>query len=112
MSKNTYRVRELSGEPLPMDKLQFTNEREAKASNFVLANLVTLDKVYQQKDSVQIMGSVLDNAKTYSTMLVIDNEMNLKDATCNCWYFGQNKLHKGPCEHILATRVMWSRGNR
>jgi len=42
MSKETYRVRELSGEPLPMEKLQFTNEREEKASNFVLANVVTL----------------------------------------------------------------------
>jgi len=110
MSKDTYRVRELSGEPLPMDKLQFTNEREKKASNFVLANLVTLGKTYQQDESVQIQGLVMDNAKNYSTMLVIDNEMKLKDATCNCWYFKQNKLHKGPCEHILATRVMWSRG--
>jgi hypothetical protein len=110
MSKDTYRVRELSAEPLPMDKLRFSNEREEKASNFVLANLVTLGKTYQQDESVQIQGSVMDNAKTYSTMLVIDNEMKLKDATCNCWYFKQNKLHKGPCEHILATRVLWSRG--
>jgi hypothetical protein len=110
MHKKSYRVRELSGEPLPMDRLQFSNEREEKASNFVLANLVTLGKVYLQEESVQIQGAVMDNAKTYSTMLVIDNEMKLKDATCNCWYFGQNKLHKGPCEHILATRVQWSRG--
>lgn len=109
MHKKTYRVRELSGEPLPMDKLQFTNEREAKASNFVLANLVTLGKVYQQEESVAIKGAVLDNAKTYSTELVIDKEMKLKEASCNCWYYKQNKLHKGPCEHILATRVMWSR---
>jgi len=92
-----------------MDKLQFTNEREEKASNFVLANLVTLGKVYAQSESTQIKGSVLDDAKTYSTMLVIDNEMKLKEATCNCWHFKQNKLHKGPCEHILAVRVMWSR---
>jgi len=110
MNKNTYRLRELSGDPLPMDKLQFTNEREEKAGKFVLANLVTLGKVYKQESTTQIYGSVLDNAKTYSTMLVIDNDMKLKDATCNCWYFGQNKLHKGPCEHILATRVKWSRG--
>jgi len=109
MNKDVYRLRELSGEPLPMDKLQFTNEREEKASNFVLANLVTLGKVYQQKEYTQIQGSVLDNAKTYSTMLIIDNEMKLKDATCNCWYFKQNKLHKGPCEHILATRMKWRR---
>ena len=107
MNKDTYRLRELSAEPLPMDKLQFSNEREEKASNFVLANLVTMGKVYQQEASTQIYGSVMDNAKTYSTMLVIDNEMKLKDATCNCWYFSQNKLHKGPCEHILATRSKW-----
>ncbi len=110
MTKDTYRLRELSGDPLPMEKLQFSNEREEKASRFVSANLVTLGKVYQQTETIEIYGAVMDNAKTYSTMLVIDNDMKLKDATCNCWYFGQNKLHKGPCEHILATRVKWSRG--
>jgi hypothetical protein len=110
MHKRSYRVRELSGEPLPMDKLQFSNEREEKASNFVLANLVTLGKTYQQEEQTEIHGAVMDNAKTYSTTVVIDNNMKLVDANCNCWYFGQNKLHKGPCEHILATRVKWNRG--
>jgi hypothetical protein len=110
MHKNSYRLRELSGDPLPMDKLQFSNEREEKASKFVLRNAVTLGKTHIQEAQTQIFGSVMENSKTYSTMLVIDNEMKLKDATCNCWYFGQNKLHKGPCEHILATRVKWSRG--
>ena len=112
MNKDTYRVRELSGDPLPMDKLQFSNEREEKSSKFVLENRVTLGKTYQQTEQIEIYGSVIDNSKTYSTMLVIDNEMKLKDATCNCWYFGQNKLHKGPCEHILATRIIWSRGDK
>ena len=110
MNKNTYRLRELSGDPLPMDKLQFTNEREEKSSKFVLANLVSIGKVYEQEGTTQIYGAVIDNTKTYSTMLLIDNEMKLKDATCNCWYFGQNKLHKGPCEHILATRSFFRRG--
>jgi len=111
MHKETYRVRELSGDPLPMDKLQFSNEREEKASNFVLANLVTLGKTYQQETQTQIQGAVMDNAKTYSTTVVIDENMKLVDASCNCWYFGQNKLHKGPCEHILATRIRWGRGD-
>jgi hypothetical protein len=110
MHKDTYRLRELSKEPLPMEKLQFSNEREAKASRFILHNGVTLGKVYAQENQTQVYGSVVDNAKTYSTMLVIDNEMKLKDASCNCWYFGQNRLHKGPCEHILATRVLYRRG--
>jgi hypothetical protein len=110
MNKNTYRLRELSGEPLPMSQLQFSNEREENASKFVLENAVMLGKTYQQVEQAEIHGSVSDNGKTYSTMLVIDNEMKLKDASCNCWYFGQNKLHKGPCEHILATRSFWRRG--
>lgn len=111
MHKETYRVRELSADPLPMDTLQFSNEREEKASNFVLANLVTLGKTYQQETQTQIQGAVMDNAKTYSTTVVIDENMKLVDASCNCWYFGQNKLHKGPCEHILATRIRWGRGD-
>lgn len=111
MHKETYRVRELSGDPLPMDTLQFSNEREEKASNFVLANLVTLGKTYQQETQTQIQGAVMDNAKTYSTTVVIDKNMKLVDASCHCWYFGQNKLHKGPCEHILATRIRWGRGD-
>jgi hypothetical protein len=110
MNKDTYRLRELSAEPLPMNKLQFTNEREEKSSKFVLQNAVMLGKTYQQSEQTEIHGSVMDNGKTYSTMLLIDNEMKLKDASCNCWYFVQNKLHKGPCEHILATRSFWRRG--
>jgi hypothetical protein len=109
MHKDIYRVRELSSEPLPMEKLQFSNERERKASNFVVANLVTLEKIYPQEEQITIDGSVMDNAKTYSTTLVIDSDMKLKEATCTCWYFVQNRLHKGPCEHILATRVKWGR---
>lgn len=111
MHKDTYRLRELSAQPLPMEQLQFANEREAKASNFVLANLVTITNLYEQNKCVQIDAKVLDNAKTHTTQLVIDSEMKLVDASCNCWYSTQNRLHKGPCEHILATRVAWSRGS-
>ncbi len=49
----------------------------------------------------------VDPKFTSQTCLVIDNEMKLKDASCDCWYFGQNKLNKGPCEHILATSSFW-----
>ena len=109
MTKDTYRIRQLSAKPLPMDKLRFSNDKEEKASNFVLANLVSLDRIYQQDDFIQIEGSVMDNAQIYDTMLIIDNDMKIKDATCNCWYFKQNKLYKGPCEHILATRILWNK---
>jgi hypothetical protein len=30
-------------------------------------------------------------------------------AECTCNFFQQNKLHKGPCEHMLAIRLMHQR---
>ncbi len=108
MHKETYRVRELSADPLPMDRLKFSNEKEDKASQLVLENMVTLKKVSTQDRQTQIDGLVSENSKTYNTMLVIDSEMKLKDGSCDCRYFLHNRLHKGPCEHILATRIVWS----
>jgi len=57
-----------------------------------------LSKSYSENQTVVVEAQ---------TCLVIDNEMKLKDASCDCWYFGQNKLNKGPCEHILATSSFW-----
>ena len=109
MHKDTYRLRELSGEPLPMDKLQFSNEREEKASAFVLRGAVTIDERVPHSNYTTVKAKVIDKAQTYVVTMSIDEEMKLKEATCGCWYYKQNKLHKGPCEHILATRAKMGR---
>jgi hypothetical protein len=109
MHKDTYRLRELSGNPLPMDKLQFSNEREEKASTFVLENKVTLSSQEENAQEITLKGKVQDKLKPHKVTLSIDKEFKLKNASCECYYYKQNKLHKGPCEHILAVRMLWQR---
>lgn len=110
LNKQVYRLRELSREPLPMDELRYANEREAAANRFVESNAVKLKT--QHKDAEQhlhIHGTVKDKDNKQQVMLHIDNDERLLDASCTCNYFKHNKLYKGPCEHMLALRLVAAR---
>lgn len=39
-------------------------------------------------------------------MLHVDHDSKIIEATCTCPYFKSNKLTKGPCEHMLALRLV------
>ena len=99
-----YRLRELSGEPLPMDELRFSNPREALAENFVKANLVKLEAAECQEKHTKLKGVVIDNGKQQRTEVLIDKDERLFEAQCSCDFYIRNKLFKGPCEHMLAIR--------
>lgn len=105
LKKDVYRIRELSREPLPMDKLRFSSEQEDKANRFVSAGLV---KIVQQNDHDRKMilsGTIMDNAKSYMPSITIDDDERMIDGSCGCHFYHQNKLYKGPCEHMLALRI-------
>jgi hypothetical protein len=104
LAKGVYRLRELSREPLPMERLRYDNEREAKADNFILAKLATLGDVEEGDAHLRISGQVLDNAVRYQPVIVLDRDQRLIEARCSCHYYIHNKLYKGPCEHMLAVR--------
>lgn len=106
LEKGVYRVRELSRDPLPMDKLRFANEREESATRFLVANAVSISKrEVKQNDVLELAGAVKDKEKIYEVSLVIDSDQRLTNANCTCNFFMMNKLFKGPCEHILALRM-------
>jgi hypothetical protein len=110
LDKHVYRVRELSRDPLPMSKLRFANEREEAAQTLIQQNAVTVRSAQQAgPGGVQLRGRVKDGARTYDPELVIDRDERLASATCNCNFYQQNKLYKGPCEHILALRIQHRR---
>lgn len=112
MNKDVYRVRELSREPLPYEQLRFSNEREQKANHFLAQNKVRLDSREVTGDRLQLVGRVWeDNGKLHKTSLSIDADERLVQASCDCRFFRTNKLYKGPCEHILATRLRHSLEN-
>ena len=105
INKKVFRLRELSREPLPVDQLRYTSEREANANRFVQANLVTVIQKNMQADRLSLGGTVLDNAVAYAPSITIDGDQRLVQGHCTCHFFVHNKLFKGPCEHMLALRM-------
>lgn len=106
LNKGVYRARELSREPLPLEKLRFANEREEAAMRFQNAHLITFTKrKHLEKGGLYLAGSVREGKNYSDTTLTIDGDGRLVDASCNCYYFTTNRLYRGPCEHILALKM-------
>ncbi|MGL5875791.1 MAG: SWIM zinc finger family protein [Xenococcaceae cyanobacterium] len=110
LNKQVYRVRELSREPLPMDKLRFSNDREEKATHFLAYDAVRVTSVtHDTTGAYTIQGEVRDKEKTYTPELAIDTDERMTHAQCTCNWHQHNKLYRGPCEHILALRMQQNR---
>jgi hypothetical protein len=105
LAKGVYRVRELAREPLPMATLRFSNEREESATRLLTANYVQSTARASEGGGVELSGTVKDRSHTYRASLTIDADARITRAACECNFFQQNKLFKGPCEHILALRM-------
>lgn len=108
LDKNVYRIRELSREPLPMEKLRFSSPREEKANNLINSNLVTLTTINEINDSVILSGTIKEGYNSIlMTSLSIDKDLKISNANCTCNFYNQNKLYKGPCEHMLSLRIIY-----
>ena len=111
LDRRVFRVRELSREPLPMSKLRFANEREAAATRLTGAGSAKVTGADRRADgTVVLRGRVRDGHRHYAPELTVDRDERLTRAVCTCNFYTQNKLHKGPCEHILALRMEHARG--
>lgn len=110
LNKQVYRVRELSRDPLPLDQLRFANEREEKATRFLSANSVQVtNAIADSTGALLLQGNIQENEKTYEPTVTIDRDQRMILAECTCNWHQQNKLFKGPCEHILALRMQHAR---
>lgn len=110
LNKQVYRIRELSREPLPMDKLRFANEREAQATRFLEANAVKIQGASQGDKGVwTIRGTVKERQRDCTLSLQIDADQRMVGATCGCNWYQQNRMRKGPCQHMLALRMQHAR---
>lgn len=111
LDNQVYRVRELSREPLPMEKLRFSSEREERATKLVTENAVTVKIDSANRDRTVLKGKVHVGKHTQTPELVIDSDDRLTAATCSCNFYSHNKMFKGPCECMLATRMAWNRAH-
>jgi hypothetical protein len=110
LNKSVYRVRELSRDPLPVDKLRFSNEREETATAILYNGDVSAQARALADGAVELVGRVHYRSKHHQTSMVLDADRRMVRAECDCNYFRQNKLYKGPCEHLLAMRLCHQRG--
>ena len=107
LDKGVYRLRELVREPLKPGALRFASPQEEKADRFVDARLVTIASIDMRDGKRVVSGEVMDDGKPYRPRLVIDADDRLSTASCECWFYGHNKLTRGPCEHMLALRRLY-----
>jgi predicted nucleic acid-binding Zn finger protein len=106
LNKGVYRVRELTRDPLPMDKLRFANEREEAATRFLVKKAVTFSQREAKQDGNFILaGTVKDKEKYLDVSMMIDSDQRMTNPKCTCNFFLMNKMFKGPCEHLLALRM-------
>jgi hypothetical protein len=113
LNKKVYRARELSREPLPLDTLRFSNPREEKAWGLLGGGGVRVNRVdTNHEGALTLSGTVREGRHTYQPSLTIDADERMLSAECSCYWHGQNKLRKGPCEHILALRAANERQRR
>jgi hypothetical protein len=107
LNKGVYRVRELSREPLPFDALRFANERESAADALLRRGKARV-RDSRTETGLHLTATITDaDGKKFKPELWIDSDQRLTKAECTCNFFQQNKLFKGPCEHILATRLSY-----
>ncbi|MFT6239479.1 MAG: hypothetical protein ACJAQT_001559 [Akkermansiaceae bacterium] len=114
LPNQVWRARELSRDPLPLDSLRFSNEREAEAWQIFQDSAISA-KAEPRIEGIRLSGKISNRTKrshrkkSYQVEALLDPDNRLTAATCTCNFFRQNKLRLGPCEHILALRLAHSR---
>ncbi|NJK84259.1 MAG: SWIM zinc finger family protein, partial [Saprospiraceae bacterium] len=103
-----YRARELSRDPLDMDLLRFASPQEEQAAQLIAQGKVKIKSTDAVEGKVIILGRVEDGRNVYHTRIVLDADERMVEGECQCYHFQQNQLRKGPCEHLLATRMHWT----
>ncbi|HJT74687.1 MAG TPA: hypothetical protein VJ720_11725 [Chitinophaga sp.] len=104
-----YRLRELSREPLPLDQLRFSNPKEESATRLADEGKVTLIEKLVPGVGLQLEGTIPAHRRSYHPVIVIDGDERLSTGHCDCSDYIANKLHKGPCEHMLALRMVFEK---
>jgi len=110
LDRGVYRKRELTREPLPLDKLRFANEREQAAALMLHRAKIAVDKADTADGGLALQGRIHDYSKLYGVSLTFDADRRLVQGECSCDFFIRNRLHRGPCEHMLALRAAHRRG--
>jgi tetratricopeptide (TPR) repeat protein len=110
LDRGVYRKRELTRDPLPIETLRYANEREQRAAVLLHTGKIAVDKADTSDGGLVLAGRLADRGRTFAPTITFDVEQRLVGGDCTCDYFIRNRLHRGPCEHMLALRAAHRRG--
>ncbi len=105
-------ARPLLAQALPPTALKFRDAREAAAHRLLQEpSAVTLTKVAETPEGRAIEGQVVDSKahRTFYPAFTIDREGKTSAASCTCSAFRRAGIKEGPCEHMVALRVLLAR---
>jgi hypothetical protein len=111
VSRNVYRPRALLADPVDEGTIRYGSAREAQAHR-LLEGKVDITKIHMVAgEGQEISGEVDDKAmhREFSPRFFLDTEGQVKDAWCNCPVYMRSGLREGPCEHMIALRVLFQR---
>jgi hypothetical protein len=111
LAAGRYAWRELAREPLPLDSLRFASPEEEAALKLVRERAARLrDITADDRGFQQVSGELplRPGAKPplMQPVLVLDSDERLVHGQCQCNFFQQNRLRRGPCAHMLALRQL------
>ncbi|HUJ60992.1 MAG TPA: hypothetical protein VLX92_20955 [Kofleriaceae bacterium] len=113
LDRGVYRKRELTRTPLPVEQLRYANPREQAAAALLHRAKIAVDRADAIDGSLALAGRVHEigpRGKLYAPTLTFDADRRLVHGECTCDFCIRNRLHKGPCEHMLALRAAHRRG--
>lgn len=103
LTEQVYRVRELTIDPLPMDRLRYRNKREQEAAQLVDNQKIQYDN-YTIKDKSIIHRGTIKGQRAMQVEIEITDDEKLVAGKCACRFYQQNNLYQGPCAHMMALR--------
>ena len=110
LTRGTTFARPLLAAPPPAETLRFRDAREAAAHRLLAdAGTVTLAKVHDLgAEGERIEGQVDDGRahRRFFAAFTIDREGRTAGASCTCPAFRRAGIKEGPCEHMIALRVL------
>ena len=103
LTSKVYRLRELTKDPLPMDKLRYRNDREKTAAQIINSQNIKYEGYDLTATSI-IHRGLITGARAISVQIEVSDDERLVAGQCSCNFYRQNKLFQGPCEHMMALR--------
>lgn len=107
-----YRLRELTRDPLPMEQLRYANPREELAGRLIKEGKVLLTRKQPTMDGGCELQGKTEGAQTAFTPHVrLDSDGRIEHAECSCYFYKQNRLMQGPCEHMISLILLFRTTN-